>query len=74
MPAENVCDVPSVGTPIMFRLIGGEVPAVQVPNPHVWSWRELIICRRKLVEKRTVAKLAETLGGRGNNREKFTVR
>jgi transposase len=34
----------------------GEVPAVHVPNPHVRSWRELITCRRNLVEKRTVAK------------------
>jgi transposase len=34
----------------------GEVPAVHVPAQQVRSWRELINCRRRLVEKRTKAK------------------
>lgn len=34
----------------------GEVPAVHVPTPEVRSWRELITCRRHLIEKRTMAK------------------
>ncbi|HUQ70196.1 MAG TPA: IS110 family transposase [Planctomycetaceae bacterium] len=34
----------------------GEVPAVHVPTADVRAWRELITCRRHLVEKRTVAK------------------
>jgi transposase len=34
----------------------GEVPAVHVPHPDVRSWRELITCRRHLIEKRTMAK------------------
>ena len=34
----------------------GEVPAVHVPGVEVRSWRELITCRRHLVEKRTMAK------------------
>lgn len=34
----------------------GEVPAVHVPNVNVRSWRELITCRRHLIEKRTTAK------------------
>jgi transposase len=34
----------------------GEVPAVHVPGPDVRSWRELITCRRHLIEKRTMAK------------------
>lgn len=34
----------------------GEVPAVHVPTIDVRAWRELITCRRHLVEKRTVAK------------------
>ncbi len=34
----------------------GEVPAVHVPSVDVRSWRELITCRRHLIEKRTMAK------------------
>ena len=34
----------------------GEVPAVHVPSVDVRSWRELITCRRHLIEKRTKAK------------------
>jgi transposase len=34
----------------------GEVPAVHVPSPQVRAWRELITCRRRLIEKRTKAK------------------
>jgi transposase len=34
----------------------GEVPAVHVPSVDVRSWRELITCRRHLIEKRTMSK------------------
>lgn len=34
----------------------GEVPTVHVPSPRIRSWRELITCRRHLIEKRTKAK------------------
>ena len=34
----------------------GEVPAVHVPSVAVRSWRELITCRRHLIETRTMAK------------------
>jgi transposase len=34
----------------------GEVPTVHVPSVTVRSWRELITCRRHLIEKRTKAK------------------
>lgn len=33
-----------------------EVPAVHVPSVDVRSWRELITCRRHMIEKRTMAK------------------
>ncbi len=33
----------------------GEVPPVHVPSPKVRAWRELITCRRHLIEKRTRA-------------------
>ena len=34
----------------------GEIPAVHIPNQHARTWRELIIHRSKLVQKRTRAK------------------
>lgn len=34
----------------------GEVPTVHVPESNVRAWRELITCRRHMVEKRTKAK------------------
>lgn len=34
----------------------GEVPTVHVPSQDVRAWRELITCRRRLIEKRTKAK------------------
>jgi transposase len=57
----------------------GEVPTVHVPSQDVRAWRELITCRRRLIEKRTKAKnglraLLRSVGLRAPRHPGFVIR
>lgn len=44
------------GETLANLLLLGKVPTAHVPESNIRAWRELIICRRHMVEKRTKAK------------------